>query len=178
MSSRHPRNTKHGKPADPSFIASSSLHADFSANSNTSISCSFARLDYLFCNAGMLPVLGSRYSIILLSCLFCQMGCFLSTGRCVAVTNPWARASTVCLQTYTEVTCCWLLPTCRRRPDGPHYLIVPGSKLSQDKVGLVFATNVLGHYALVNLMKPLLEASPRGRVMWTSSRSASPLPHV
>lgn len=106
MSSRHPRSTKHGKPADPSFVSSSSLHADFSADSNTSISCSFARLDYLFCNAGMLPVSGSRYSIILLSCLFCQMGCFLSTGRCVAVTNPWARASTVCLQTYHELACC------------------------------------------------------------------------
>jgi 17beta-estradiol 17-dehydrogenase/3beta-hydroxysteroid 3-dehydrogenase len=46
-------------------------------------------------------------------------------------------------------------------------------EINDDQVGLVFACNVLGHYIMVRELEPLLKASGAGRVIWTSSGTAS-----
>jgi NAD(P)-dependent dehydrogenase (short-subunit alcohol dehydrogenase family) len=46
-------------------------------------------------------------------------------------------------------------------------------EINDDNVGLVFASNVLGHYFMVRELEPLLKASGDGRVIWTSSGTAS-----
>ena len=46
-------------------------------------------------------------------------------------------------------------------------------EINDDNVGLVFACNVLGHYFMIRELEPLLKASGDGRVIWTSSGTAS-----
>ncbi|CAO3657961.1 unnamed protein product [Umbelopsis ramanniana] len=46
-------------------------------------------------------------------------------------------------------------------------------EINDDHVGLVFACNVLGHYFMIRELEPLLKASGDGRVIWTSSGTAS-----
>eukprot|EP00002_Diphylleia_rotans_P029010 TRINITY_DN586_c0_g2_i2.p1 TRINITY_DN586_c0_g2~~TRINITY_DN586_c0_g2_i2.p1 ORF type:complete len:339 (+),score=81.48 TRINITY_DN586_c0_g2_i2:87-1103(+) len=58
---------------------------------------------------------------------------------------------------------------------GGDLLKEPVGKTTGEGYGEVFATNVLGHYLLCHKLLPLLEAAAPSRIVWTGSRTASPL---
>lgn len=93
----------------------------------------YKRIDYLFCNAGLLSASGIKWGEVVY--LFLK--------------NPvsFIESSDATQQIVGEV--------------------------NEDGVGLVFACNVLGHYVMIRELEALLKASGEGRIIWTSSSTAS-----
>jgi 17beta-estradiol 17-dehydrogenase/3beta-hydroxysteroid 3-dehydrogenase len=101
-------------------------------NINT-ISYRYKRLDFLFCNAGLLSASGIK----------------------------WGQVITLFLKNPVNFI---------ESSDATQQIM---GEINDDQVGLVFACNVLGHYIMIRELEVLLMASGGGRVIWTSSSTAS-----
>jgi NAD(P)-dependent dehydrogenase (short-subunit alcohol dehydrogenase family) len=106
-------------------------------------------LDYLFLNAGVMPVVGYRWDIVVKATLLGRLRSFLEVGRAKPA-GPHFLA-------------------CPREDRLPHAAGAPA----------VFAANTLGHYVLLRSLAPALRAAAdrgrgTGRAVWTGSIAAMP----
>lgn len=97
----------------------------------------FDRLDFLFCNAGVMSIKSYNWSTLFSALFTCRLGYFLETGRFVLIKTV---NSNRLLISHSD---------CRAFSTGPHFIRQNTPAITADGVDDVFATHVLGHFAMV-----------------------------